>query len=84
MTHLRFLALALFFLLLSCNNADTPLDAETRQVIDSISAAQIRSARAELDSLCKRDRVTVLPLLIDSLRKERLKEIERQLKTVPK
>ncbi len=82
MKHL--LPFALLFLLLSCNNADTPLDAETRRVIDSISADQIRNARAQLDSSCKRDRTTVLPLLIDSLRKERLKEIERQLKTVPK
>lgn len=82
MKHL--LPFAFLIFLLSCGNADTPLDAETRQVIDSISAAQIRSARAELDSLCKRDRTTVLPLLIDSLRKERLKEIEQQLKTVPK
>lgn len=85
--------LALFYLLLcaifsaglsSCEGANTPLDANTRQTIDSIAAAEIRMARAELDSICQLQRSTVLPLLVDSIKQKRLQEIQQQLKTIPK
>jgi hypothetical protein len=71
-------------LLASCDGADTPLDADTRQRIDSTSSAQIRLARLEIDSLCLVQRTTVLPRLVDSIKQKRLQEIERQLRTVPK
>jgi hypothetical protein len=67
----------------ACDATNKPLDAETRQVIDSISTAQIRQARLELDSVCLSQRTTVLPYLIDSIKQKRLKEIEEKLKTVP-
>ncbi len=69
---------------LRCGGPNTPLDADTRQKIDSISAAQIRLARAEMDTLCQRERDTTLPRLIDSIRQKRLSEIQQQLKTVPR
>ncbi len=74
----------LCLLLAACGNPNTPLDAGTRQRIDSTAAAQIRLAREELDSLCKLQQKTVLPQLVDSIKKKRLREIQEQLKTVPK
>ncbi|MBK9336745.1 MAG: hypothetical protein IPM98_09180 [Lewinellaceae bacterium] len=67
-----------------CGGPGAPLDANTRQQIDSTAAAQIRLARTELDSLCVVQRTTVLPRLVDSIKQKRLLEIERQLRTVPK
>jgi hypothetical protein len=71
-------------LFIACNNPDTPLDADSRQAIDSISSSQISLARMELDSLCRQRRVTELPRLVDSIKQVRLREIQEQLKTVPK
>lgn len=85
-SRLRILPLLLFVYLLcfACGNPNTPLDAGTRQAIDSIAAAETRKARVEIDSLCNLDRSTVLPRLVDSIRQKRLREIQEQLKTVPK
>lgn len=80
-----FLVLTVFSLLVAaCGNSSTPLDAGTRQRIDSTAAAQIRLAREELDSICKLQQKTVLPQLVDSIKKKRQREIQEQLKTVPK
>ncbi|MBK7940166.1 MAG: hypothetical protein IPJ82_25170 [Lewinellaceae bacterium] len=77
------LPLPLLLLLFSCGSAETPIDADTRQTIDSIAIVRIQVARAQVDSTCRQDRVTLMPHLIDSLRKERVSEIEKQLKTIP-
>jgi len=69
---------------LSCGSAETPLDANTRQTIDSLATAEIRLLRVELDSQCQMARVTVLPQLVDSIKQLRLREIEEQLRTIPK
>ena len=68
----------------ACGAPDTPIDAETRMRIDSIANAQIAKAQMEHDSLCKNAKITLLPHLVDSIKKIRLLEIEEQLKTVPK
>jgi len=70
--------------LAACDSVGAPLDAGTRQRIDSTAAAQIRLTRLELDSLCARERSTELPRLVDSIKQKRLQEIERQLRTVPR
>ncbi len=67
-----------------CDGSGTPLDAGTRQRIDSTASAQIRLTRLELDSLCVIQRRTELPRMVDSIKQKRLQEIERQLRTVPK
>ncbi len=77
---LWFLPLALA----ACESANTPLDADTRQAIDSISALRIRQTRAEMDSLCNLNRPKILPRLVDSMRTVRKREIEEALKNVPK
>ena len=71
-------------LLTACGNSGTPLDADTREQIDSITTARIRIARDSLDSLCEIQHTTVLPRLVDSIKQKRLKEIAEKLKTVPK
>ena len=80
----RLLCCACCLLLFACDGPDTPLDAVTRQTIDSIATVEIRLARAELDSLCQLQQTTVLPLLVDSIKQKRLQEIQQQLKTIPK
>lgn len=68
----------------ACGGSGAPLDANTRQRIDSTSAAQINQARKELDSLCLQQRSTLLPQLIDSIKQKRRGEIQAQMKTVPR
>lgn len=78
------LPFVLCFLLQACGGAGTPLDAGTRQAIDSIASAEIRQARIDIDSLCKMERTTTLPRLVDSIKQKRIREIQEQLKTVPR
>ncbi|MCK6690685.1 MAG: hypothetical protein L6Q97_01130 [Thermoanaerobaculia bacterium] len=80
----RVLCIVYCLVLAACGGPNTPLDAGTRQAIDSIAAAETRQARVEIDSLCKMERTTVLPRLVDSIKQKRLREIQEQLKTVPK
>ena len=76
--------LAAVIFLQACGSSSTPLDADTRIRIDSIANAEIAKAQVLQDSLCKAEKMTVLPRLVDSIRKVREREIEQQLKTVPK
>lgn len=84
MTYLRLFTPVILLLFFSCGSTETPLDADTRKAIDSISVERIRVVRSGLDSVCKQERITVLPHLVDSLRQQRISEIEKQLKTVPR
>lgn len=70
--------------LAACGTGTTPLDSDTRLRIDSIANAQIARAQVQHDSLCEAAYRTELPLLVDSIKKIRLREIQEQLKTVPK
>jgi hypothetical protein len=84
LTAAHCLLLTVAYCLLSCGSPNTPLDAQTREAIDSISIAQIGAAQTELDSFCKQRRKLEIPRLVDSIKQLRLKEIQEQLKTVPK
>ena len=68
----------------SCGSPNTPLDADTRQRIDSAATEQIRLATFELDTHCTRIRYSEMLKLVDSIKQVRIKEIEEQLKAVPK
>jgi len=68
----------------ACGSPDTPLDANTRKTIDSITTAQIVIMRKELDSLCQQRRLTEMPHMVDSIKQKRMEEIQNQLKTIPK
>ena len=68
----------------ACGETQAPLDADTRIKIDSTILAQTTKARQEIDSLCKAAEQTQLPMLVDSIKKVRKKEIEAQLRTVPR
>ena len=72
------------FVFQGCGSGNAPMDAETRITIDSIVTAQNAMVRKEIDSLCVVYEKNMLPHLIDSIKKVRLREIEEQLKTVPK
>jgi hypothetical protein len=78
------LVMTMVFILIACGSQNTPMDADTRMRIDSIANAQIAQAQVLHDSLCKAAERTHLPYLVDSIKKIRLREIEEQLKTVPK
>jgi hypothetical protein len=79
-----FLPIFLSLLFASCDNGDRPLDADVKQRIDSLSNVRIREAKAELDTLCRNQHITLLPELIDSIKKERKIEIEEALRSIPK
>ena len=87
MTSLRFLPFtfcASLFAFCSCGSPNTPLDADTRQRIDSTATDQIRLATFELDTHCTRIRYAGMKRLVDSIKQVRVREIEEQLKVVPK
>ncbi len=71
-------------LLAACELPTKPIDADTRQAIDSIAGSQTVMAQMQMDSLCNLDRQTKLPLLVDSIKQHRMAEIEAQLRGVPK
>lgn len=73
-----------FLSLMACVNTNRPLDADERHQVDSLAAAAIGVARRDLDSICRDQRKNYLPLLIDSLKKERLRNIQEQIKQIPK
>jgi len=85
-TLFLFVGLLLLVLCFSpaCGNPpEPPLDASTRQRIDSLSATQIRALRTVLDSQCLADRRTQMPHLMDSIRQLRMREIEEKLRSIP-
>ncbi len=67
-----------------CDQSKVPLDAESRRMVDSLSAAYIGNERRVIDSFCKAQNTTVLPHLIDSIKQVRKRQIEEQLKAIPK
>ena len=67
-----------------CGSAEKPLDADTRQTIDSLVAVRTREIRTEMDTLCAHKRFSEVPRLVDSIKQIRKREIEQALKTVPK
>ena len=69
---------------LSACNGKVPLDAPTRNAIDSTATAHIAKARVEIDSMCAVTEQNKMPFWIDSIKKIRLQEIEEKLKTIPK
>ncbi len=68
----------------SACGSEAPMDANTRATIDSTATSQISLARIALDSSCAAAEKTQLPLLVDSIKKVRLREIEEQLKDIRK
>jgi hypothetical protein len=67
----------------ACGSTETPLDADSRMAIDTLSTQEIRLLRTQLDSQCLQARQTELPRLVDSIKQRRLREIQEQLKSVP-
>jgi hypothetical protein len=67
---------------IACKNAATPLDADERHLVDSLGAAGISMQRYLIDSTCKVQRTTVLPLLVDSIRAVREREIREQIQSI--
>lgn len=59
---------------------DAPLDADTRRAIDSLATEQIKISKQELDSACLLAHQNRLPLIVDSLKQARKKQIEDNLK----
>jgi uncharacterized protein YdaU (DUF1376 family) len=58
-----------------------PLDAKSREQIDSISNAQCRQIRMDLDSFYSQNHAVLLQKTMDSLKIERRKEIDAQIKS---
>lgn len=61
-----------------------PLDASTRETIDSTANAQSRLAREAVDSFYKTNHDRLLHYYMDSLMTVRRREIEEQMRSVKK
>lgn len=61
-----------------------PLDARTREVIDSTANTQSRLAREAIDSFYKTNHDRLLHYYMDSLTMVRRREIEEQMRSVKK
>lgn len=72
--------LVLLVLFASACKYDAPLDADTRRAIDSLATEQIKVSKQELDSACLLAHQNRLPLIVDSLKQARKKQIEDNLK----
>jgi hypothetical protein len=70
--------------LLSCDATSAPLDADSRLRIDTTVVAINRKTQLEIDNTCKLAHNTELPRLIDSIKQVRKREIEAQLRSIPK
>ena len=66
----------------SCSNEGEPLDSKAKRAIDSISTAQIRTLRHELDSLCVLEKKQNIERLVDSIKEERRREINELTKSL--
>jgi hypothetical protein len=80
----RYLLLLLLGISIACGDANVPLDAVERKVVDSLAADGISVQRRRLDSLYRELRKNDMNRLVDSIKQQRLKEIAEQLKNVPK
>ena len=76
--------LIFFLTLASCTQTERPLDADERQFIDSVSNAQIRAFREKIDSQYQAAQKTELPHLVDSILKQRRREIKESLDKIPR
>ncbi len=79
-----FLLFCLLWTVPACDPADMPLDAHSRRRVDSLTNVGTLRVQKEMDSLCLVQKTTVLPLLIDSIKRQRMKEIQENLRTIPK
>lgn len=70
-------------LAIACGGPNTPLEADTRERIDSLATAAMRDVRVRLDSQCLLDRRQVMPQMVDSLVAVRRAQIEEKLRNVP-
>lgn len=81
---IRLHLLLLLFLLANCGGGQRPLDADTRQRIDSLSYVRTNQLRVQLDSACSAQRPQALVQVVDSIRRVREQEIAEQLRTISK
>lgn len=68
----------------ACGSPNAPLDADTRHYIDSTVTKTNRAIQTEIDSQCNLAMTRDLPRLVDSIKKVRQREIEEQLKRIPR
>ncbi len=58
-----------------------PIDAKTRDLIDSIASAQCRQVRIELDTFYNQNHHVLMKKMMDSLTIERRREIAEQIES---
>ncbi len=75
--------LFLLFIASGCGDPNIPLDATARRRVDSLAAVGVGLARQQQDSICREQRITLLPVLIDSIKQERIRAIQAQLNQIP-
>lgn len=69
----------------SCGEPTIPgLSMSERKMADSLYRNEMKVFRPKMDSICTALQDSLLPIYIDSMKKERIAEIERQLERIKK
>jgi hypothetical protein len=89
MLFMQRIFLFIFFSLNGCffacsDLSKKPLDAASRRAVDSLATLGIQQTRLQIDSIYKDARVSRMPQVLDSIRQQRLREIEEQLRSIPR
>lgn len=82
--YLNGLILFFAFLFSSCEPEIPNLTSAERKMADSLYRNEMRVFRKNLDSLCLAKKDSLLPIYVDSMKKERIIEIEKQLERIRK
>jgi len=68
--------LAALLLFTSCGLDGDQLTPEEKNTVDTLYINQLNTWRNKVDSICNADKDTILVQVVDSLKKERMEEIE--------
>ena len=70
------------FLFQGCESEIPDLSSSERKIADSIYRNEMKVFRPEMDSLCVVLKDSLMSAYVDSMKKERLEEIEKQLERI--
>ncbi|MBP9196238.1 MAG: hypothetical protein KBF35_01130 [Saprospiraceae bacterium] len=77
--HKNILILVVLFFFTSCRLDGDQLSPEEKNTVDTLYTNQLNEWRNKIDSICNAEKDTIFVQLVDSLKSERMEEIEMLL-----